>query len=66
MSIPTVTGQHWPPLSTQALTAVGGMVPTLIESTETFVIPAKRQALVAMAIDIEGELVIDGYLIEVN
>ena len=66
MSIPTVTGQHWPPLSVQAITAFGAMMPTYIAPTETFVVPEHRQALFAQMIDNEGTMIIDGALIGVD
>jgi len=44
----------------------GGLVPTFIDSTETFTVPANRQALFAMTIDNEGILDVVGFLIEVD
>jgi len=41
-------------------------VPTYIGPTETFTVPENRQALKAMAIDNEGTLTVDGFLIEVD
>lgn len=43
-----------------------GFVPTYIAPDETFVVPAGKQALFEMAIDSEGMLEVDGYLILVN
>jgi hypothetical protein len=43
-----------------------GSVPTFIAADEVFIVPVNRQALFAMTIDVEGSLVVDGYLIEVG
>jgi hypothetical protein len=53
-------------ISAASLTAGGGMMPYHILAGETFTIPVRRQGLSAMAIDVEGLLVVDGMLIEVN
>lgn len=42
------------------------MVPTFIASSETFTVPADRQALFAMPIDNEGVLDVEGFLVEVD
>lgn len=41
-------------------------VPYFIAVGETFIVPLYRQALYAMDIDVEGFLVVDGFLIEVD
>lgn len=43
-----------------------GMVPYFIAATEKFIIPEFKQALFSMNIDNEGDLQIDGFLIEVD
>jgi hypothetical protein len=43
-----------------------GMVPTFIAAGETFMVPANRQALFTMAIDNEGILDVEGFLVEVD
>jgi hypothetical protein len=43
-----------------------GMVPYFIAVDEIFTVPEFKQALFAMNIDVEGILVIDGFLIEVD
>jgi hypothetical protein len=53
-------------VSIASLSFSGGMMPYHILSNETFTIPIRRQGLSAMAIDVEGLLVVDGMLIEVN
>lgn len=45
---------------------VGSMVPTYIGPSETFTVPADRQAFFAVAIENDGALVVDGALIEVD
>jgi hypothetical protein len=47
-------------------TATDGMVPYFIASGDTFTVPLYKQALKAMPITVDGTLVVDGYLIEVN
>lgn len=46
--------------------AAGGFVPTLIPSGETFTVPEDYQALFALMIDVQGTLVVDGFLVEVD
>lgn len=53
-------GLSW---TVQAGAVVG--VPYFIASTDTFTVPTNYQALFTMPIDIEGDLVVNGYLIEV-
>lgn len=53
-------------VETSVITGGGGFVPTYIAPTETFIVPANRQALYALPIDNEGIMVIDGFLIEVD
>jgi hypothetical protein len=50
------------------ITAASGttMVPTLIESGDTFTVPAKKQALYALSIDVEGTLDVEGALVPVG
>jgi hypothetical protein len=43
-----------------------GMVPYYIASGDVFTVPLYKQALKAMAITVDGTLVVDGYLIEVT
>jgi hypothetical protein len=45
--------------------STGAMVPYFIASDETFTVPEFKQALFNMPIDVEGTLVVDGYLLEV-
>ena len=42
------------------------LVPYFIPSGGVFLVPENKQALFAMDVDIEGLLIIDGYLIEVG
>jgi hypothetical protein len=51
---------------TPSVIAAGGMVPTYIGPTETFTVPANRQALFATTIDNEGILDLEGVLIGVD
>jgi hypothetical protein len=51
------------PGTTGAVTT--GFVPTYIGPSETFTVPANRQALYAMTIDCEGILDVEGFLLEV-
>ena len=44
----------------------GGFVPTYIGEGETFTVPENTQALYALPILVDGDLVIDGDLVEVN
>lgn len=53
-----------PPELVGAITA--SFVPTYIPSGEMFTVPADRQALFAMTIDVAGTLDVSGYLIEVD
>ena len=46
--------------------ASDGMVPYLIPTGQTFTVPVNKQALKAMAITVNGTLVVNGFLIEVN
>lgn len=46
--------------------APGGFVPTYIAPTETFTVPANRQALYAVTIDNEGTLDVIGTLVAVT
>jgi hypothetical protein len=48
-----------------AASVVDAAVPYFIPSGDTFVVAINKQALFNMPIDIEGDLVVDGYLIEV-
>jgi hypothetical protein len=66
MTIPTDPQQIWPPIGGQSSTSGDGMMPTLITSGDVFTVPANRQGLSAMPVDVEGWLIIDGYFIEVN
>lgn len=49
-----------------APTSVAAMTPTVVASGDTFTVPAGTQVLFAEEIDVEGELDIDGVLVEVN
>lgn len=44
----------------------GGFVPYFIPAGEEFTVPANKQALWAVPLDIEGSIVIDGVLVEVD
>jgi hypothetical protein len=46
--------------------ALSIFVPYFIAEDETFTVPEYKQAVSAMTIDVEGSLVVDGYLIEVD
>lgn len=43
----------------------GGFTPTLIDTGETFAVPANKQAFWRMPITVTGTLVVTGYLIEI-
>lgn len=43
----------------------GGMVPYLIPAGETFTVPVNKQGLFTITIDVQGTLIVDGYLIQV-
>lgn len=51
---------------TTTVTVNGTFVPTYLSSSETFTVPAFRQAVFATNIDNEGFIVLDGFLIEVD
>jgi len=53
-------------VSIASLTGAGGMVPYLIPDGETFTVPINKQGLFTMIIDVQGLLVVDGFLIHVN
>jgi len=53
-------------VSISSLTAGGSMMPYFIPGDETFTIPVNRQGLFAMTIEVEGMLVVDGMLIQVD
>ena len=53
-------------LSNQADTSSGAFVPVLLAVGDTFMVPEDTQALFAMTIDVQGTLVVDGYLVQVN
>lgn len=59
---------YYPPLPTQTVISGGAMAPTYIAGTETFTVPEFRQALYVLEIEIEtgGQLVVDGFLVEVD
>lgn len=42
------------------------MLPYFIAGDDTFTVPIYKQALFNMTIDIEGTLVVDGFLIQVD
>lgn len=44
----------------------GGFVPIRIASGETFTVPENTQCLFALPIIVEGNLVVDGFLIQVD
>lgn len=48
------------------LPSSGGFTPTYIGPSETFTVPANRQAFYVMDIDNEGTLNIEGFLIQVD
>lgn len=53
-------------VNTYRLTATAGdMMPVLLEDGETYTVPENKQALFAMTPDIEGDLIVDGYMVEV-
>ena len=54
-----------PPIVTPP-SSVGGMLPYYIAPTQSFTVPEFYQAPQGMAIDIEGTLIVDGFLIEVD
>lgn len=58
-------GEMGPPGVTGAQ-GVNGMVPYFIGPGETFTVPIYKQALFSMNIDNTGDLVVDGFLIEVD
>lgn len=43
----------------------GGFVPTYIADGETFTVPANTQALYRLPITVDGELIVDGNLVEI-
>ena len=43
----------------------GGFVPTYIAEGETFTVPANAQALYRLPITVDGELIVDGNLVEI-
>jgi len=54
------------PEQMQQLQGRAQWIPVVIPAGETFVVPAGKQALFAEDIEIEGDLVIDGDLVEVS
>lgn len=50
----------------RGIDGVNGMVPYFIAAGEKFTVPLYKQALFSMNIDNEGELEIEGFLIEVD
>jgi hypothetical protein len=44
----------------------GASVPYYIASTETFTVPENKQALFSVPIIVDGYIVVDGYLVEVD
>lgn len=47
-------------------TVGAAFVPTLIPEGSTFTVPANQQALFALTIDVQGDLVVDGDLVGVD
>ena len=45
--------------------STGGFVPTYIAEGETFTVPANTQALYMLPILVDGDLVVDGTLVEI-
>jgi hypothetical protein len=68
--LPGLPGLEGPPgpQGPPGVDGANGMVPTLIHSGETFTVPADRQALFKLPIDVEpgGDLVVVGALEEVD
>lgn len=62
----TVDGSTNPPTITISSTGTASLVPTLIASGDTYTIPANKQALFKLPIDVEGDLIVRGDLLEVN
>jgi hypothetical protein len=50
----------------RALEGLDSFVPTLIASDETWTLPEDRQATFAHPIDVQGTMILDGVLIEVD
>lgn len=52
--------------SSTVINDVGTMVPYFIASGSTFTVPLYKQGLFSMTIDVEGILIVDGFLIQVD
>lgn len=46
-------------------TGAAQMVPTFVAADEVFLVPANQQALFSLLIDAEGDIFVDGALVEV-
>lgn len=52
--------------SATAVSSTAAMTPTFVPAGQTFAVPADTQVLMAEEIDLEGDLDLDGVLVEVN
>jgi hypothetical protein len=62
----TVPLIRWMNSIRRALEGLDSFVPTLIASDETWTLPEDRQATFAHPIDVQGTMILDGVLIEVD
>jgi hypothetical protein len=58
-----ITFEEWP---SPAVAAEAGMVPYYIAAGDTFTVPEFKQAPFAITIEVDGTLVVDGVLVEVD